>query len=378
VSELSLQQYNAYVDTIYAAATVPDSWKHFLELVSDAFLGARVALHGHDLATGHTLGALSHGYDPDYIAVYEKEYSAINPWTGGYAKGPIGRVQLTEDLIDAASLKKTRFYDEWIRPQGDIGTGVGITICRDSSKRMRLSCNVSFRNGDRLRTEMVQTLTVLAPHLRRSFEIGRRLQGRALGMGFEPALDKISSAVFLLDAHMRIRYANRAAETMLSCQDCATSIDKRLVFLDKDANRRFGRSIHAATKPDYSAFEGQIRLRNAGGDTMMEISVVPLVRTVSTSDNVFEWMDDTRASVMVCVQQTGPLPKRRQVKFTNRYGLTPTEALLAEELLRGSTLKLVAQERGVSIHTVRNQLKVIFEKTGTSQQSQLVALLAKG
>ena len=110
----------------------------------------------------------------------------------------------------------------------------------------------------------------------------------------------------------------------------------------------------------------------------MEISVVPLVRTVSTSDNVFEWMDDTRASVMVCVQQTGPLPKRRQVKFTNRYGLTPTEALLAEELLRGSTLKLVAQERGVSIHTVRNQLKVIFEKTGTSQQSQLVALLAKG
>lgn len=378
MSELSLQQYNAYVDAIYAAATEPGSWNHFLELLSDAFLGASIALHGHDHATGHSLGALAQGYDPAYIAVYEKEYSAINPWAGGYAEGPVGRVQLTENLIDAASLKKTRFYDEWIRPQGDIGTGVGITICRDSSKRMRLSCNVSFRNGDRLRSGMVRTLTALAPHLRRSFEIGRRLQGRALGMGFEPALDKISSAVFLVDAHMRIRYANRAAETMLSSQDCATSIDKRLVFLNTEVNRRFGRSIHAATKPDYSAFEGQIRLRNAGGDKMMEITVVPLVRPVSTSDNVFEWMDDTHASVMVCVQQTGPFPKRRPVKFTNRYGLTPTEALLAEELLRGSTLKIIAQERGVSIHTVRNQLKVIFEKTGTSQQSQLVALLARG
>lgn len=54
------------------------------------------------------------------------------------------------------------------------------------------------------------------------------------------------------------------------------------------------------------------------------------------------------------------------------YGLTPAEARLTRELLSGYTLKEVAKKLGVAITTVRSHLKIVFQKTGTSRQSELI------
>ncbi|MBF0436678.1 MAG: helix-turn-helix transcriptional regulator [Magnetococcales bacterium] len=65
--------------------------------------------------------------------------------------------------------------------------------------------------------------------------------------------------------------------------------------------------------------------------------------------------------------------KNRLLK--NLYGLTPAEAHLAKELATGRKLDEVANEKGVSRHTVRTQLREIFAKTGTNRQSELVRLV---
>ena len=57
------------------------------------------------------------------------------------------------------------------------------------------------------------------------------------------------------------------------------------------------------------------------------------------------------------------------------FGLTPREAALAARLVCGETLRDAARARFISIHTARTQLAQLFAKTGTGQQSQLVALL---
>jgi DNA-binding CsgD family transcriptional regulator len=58
------------------------------------------------------------------------------------------------------------------------------------------------------------------------------------------------------------------------------------------------------------------------------------------------------------------------------FDLTPAESQLAVSLAQGMSVNEVAIARGVSIETVRSQVKSIFAKTGTSQQSELVSLLA--
>lgn len=57
------------------------------------------------------------------------------------------------------------------------------------------------------------------------------------------------------------------------------------------------------------------------------------------------------------------------------FGLTKAEARLALRLAQGSSLASAAQAFEVKLTTIRSQLQQIFAKTGTSRQSELVAML---
>lgn len=57
------------------------------------------------------------------------------------------------------------------------------------------------------------------------------------------------------------------------------------------------------------------------------------------------------------------------------FGLTKAEARLALRLAQGSSLASAAQAFDVKLTTIRSQLQQIFAKTGTSRQSELVAML---
>jgi DNA-binding CsgD family transcriptional regulator len=57
------------------------------------------------------------------------------------------------------------------------------------------------------------------------------------------------------------------------------------------------------------------------------------------------------------------------------FGLTKAEARLALRLAEGSSLASAAQTFGVKLTTIRSQLQQVFAKTGTSRQSELVAML---
>nr|WP_198424677.1 helix-turn-helix transcriptional regulator [Microbacterium sp. CFBP 13617] len=57
-------------------------------------------------------------------------------------------------------------------------------------------------------------------------------------------------------------------------------------------------------------------------------------------------------------------------------GLTPTEHALAALLATGSSLAQIARERGVSVNTVKSQVRSIYVKLGVSTRAQAVAHLS--
>ena len=57
------------------------------------------------------------------------------------------------------------------------------------------------------------------------------------------------------------------------------------------------------------------------------------------------------------------------------FGLTPTESVVLERLVLGLSLQEIADTLGTSRNTVRNQLHVVFEKTATNRQSDLIKLV---
>ena len=79
--------------------------------------------------------------------------------------------------------------------------------------------------------------------------------------------------------------------------------------------------------------------------------------------------------LIVIHDPSGSVAIERQV-FMNGFGLSEAEADVAVWFLKGSPLEEIASRRGVSLHTVRQQLKEILRKTGTHRQAELAALLA--
>ena len=60
-----------------------------------------------------------------------------------------------------------------------------------------------------------------------------------------------------------------------------------------------------------------------------------------------------------------------------QFSLTPAETRLALAIAEGKSLSALAEQNDVSLHTVRNQLKSVFAKTGVSRQLDLALLVHK-
>jgi DNA-binding CsgD family transcriptional regulator len=63
--------------------------------------------------------------------------------------------------------------------------------------------------------------------------------------------------------------------------------------------------------------------------------------------------------------------------LSKTFGLTSAEARLAATLADGTSVKAAAEELNICRQTARNQLKIVFAKTDTHRQSQLVALVSQ-
>ncbi len=74
---------------------------------------------------------------------------------------------------------------------------------------------------------------------------------------------------------------------------------------------------------------------------------------------------------------TGTRPQVKAELASTVFGLTPAEAQLAVRMAAGSSIEQVAGELAISQETARRHLKVVFSKTGTHRQGELVALLSR-
>ena len=86
---------------------------------------------------------------------------------------------------------------------------------------------------------------------------------------------------------------------------------------------------------------------------------------------------DHRPAVIVCVNDPEAGAQISEEMLRALFGLTRAEARVAIAITQGETSRQVAATLGVSVHTVRNQLQSVLEKTGASRQSELVALLMR-
>jgi DNA-binding CsgD family transcriptional regulator len=166
----------------------------------------------------------------------------------------------------------------------------------------------------------------------------------------------------------RILRANPAMESLLRTGDGLTDQSGRLAARNGLENSDLKSVINRAArlrpqKPDY------VRISRTGSThpLLVRISALP---PVSQSDEIV-----AKAVWISVLDPIRPLHIPDRV-LNCLYGLTPAEVRVAIGLGRGLRLSDIAEERQVSVGTVRNQVKAAFAKMGINGQSDLVRILA--
>lgn len=185
-------------------------------------------------------------------------------------------------------------------------------------------------------------------------------------------LNRLQLGIAVLDAAGLVLFINTQAQALIGSTDfVARTAAGRLRFADGDLDRRFQRTlarIGSARGAAEYANEIFVIQRSRGVQIPVVIVVCGLAVELSAAPRVLVTFAD--AAEAISATSVG-----RLAEF---FGLTPAEQRLTRFLAAGGRLSEAARKFGVSSHTVRNQLRAIFEKIGVQRQTDLTRLVMTG
>ena len=357
---------------IYAAPTRPELWDSFLERLSALSGVTKAALLTHNFPkSDHRILAIRGDRQKETAPAYEQFYFQHDEWTLRFPRnGVAGRVIQGEEIWAEDSLYKSTFYNEFLRT-----VDVCQMACIASTPSTGILETLSLYRGPRdnsFGTEVFSTLNMLAPHLRAALNMRRmlvKLESRVSDL--ENALDVIVTGLILLDARGKCVLANKSAQTVLDRRD-GLFLDRASLCASTSAeSARLRELILSATSTveKLASLRSRAMVITRAEKRPLQILVAPLRReNLSTCG---------KAVAMVFISDPEEQSAAPSEAFEMLFGLTRAEARLAIALLDGHSLSETAEIHGVSLETVRTQIKSIFQKTGTKRQGELIRILAR-
>ena len=260
-------------------------------------------------------------------------------------------------------ISRSEFYQDYLIPHsGRYSMGAYVDDNRDQHTLIGLLRKVDqppFGNEEQMAAQR------FSGHLQRALRLQRHthdLHTKAeLGAR---AIDALALSMLIVDSKGAILHLNAGAERLLNSRVCSlNSYAGRLsTVYPSDKNKLFALIVKATNHP---AVGGAMFLT---GEQTRQVFVTPLP---AASPFAHDWQTPL---ALVIVMEPGKNQSALQLLAT-LYDLSPAELRIASALLAGKSPEQYALEAGVTMNTIRTQLKNMFSKTGTHRQSELVALL---
>ncbi len=366
---------SAFIDLVtgaYDAALQTGLWQDWLARLCDALSSPVGGLFlGYSSGLG-TTGYFAHGVREDLRGWFLGQVARDRSLLGVPLDLAPGPVSIISEAIPAPLFLKSRFYREWMKPQGlrhcmaslfeassgAVG-GVGVMRRRGSPR---------FGDVDR---DLLERVT---PHLRRAI----RVQGiRGLSEMEREAAERVGDAVrigaLLVDSAARALVVNRRAAALLGRADGPHLEHRRLVARTHGETEAFRKLVADAT----SGRDGPVS--RSGGALVLSRTDRPglfvLVSPLRAPAALPSLAEPKLALVILRAPEEVPMPSEAELR--SLFGLTPAEARVACRLV-GETVDEIAEALHVSVATVRSHVQHLLAKTGTRRQSELVRLLVSG
>src|SRR5262245_28000259 len=230
------EEVSHLIGDIYDAALDPGLWPSVVESIAHFMPGAFVNLFSQDATRKTAQAFYTYGISQDYLDLYFQKYIHLNPMFPTTLFFEVGRVLTENDIMPKAEFNETRFFKEWVRPQGLVDSMAAIL-----EKSATSLAGIAVGRGEQhglVDDDALQRMGLLVPHVRRAVTIGQVIDlHKVEAAALADTLDGIAAAIFLVDAAGRIVHANLAGHAMLSDGSVVQSVGPRLAAIDVRADR---------------------------------------------------------------------------------------------------------------------------------------------
>jgi DNA-binding CsgD family transcriptional regulator len=184
------------------------------------------------------------------------------------------------------------------------------------------------------------------------------------------ALDALASGVVLTTRDGRVLFMNSAASQQTRTSGALCLSNNRFVPNDPKAARIFARALSGSESDRIGEAPHGHTLALPSRDGPGIFATI-LRLQIETADAAAP----RGGTTAIFIQDPSALRPCPGEAFARLYGLTRCELRVALSLMRCCTLRDVAMTLGVALQTVKTHLQHIFQKTNTSRQADLLALM---
>jgi len=336
--------------------------------------------------------------------VYVAHYGRIDPCLEqAMIASPAGTANVTDNLMLDRDLCRTEFYTDWLAPRGVL-SGIG-TILNDAPSARAVLFLTRERSQGHFPADCLSRLQRLMPHLQHAVRVASRMAELAAS-AHEPAqvVRDLSDAVLVTDARAQLVYSNDSADRLLARGDTLSAYRPRgsgratlgaIVPADTVSLQALIAAVcqqvaachqmRSTALPDAKQSGGAVVLRRPSGARPLLALVAPLRMEVPATHVLFDELAvaprEPRALVIIIDPEPATTPVSTdavpRAYLRAAFGLTDAEAAVALSLAGGCGLSAVAEQRSVSLATVRAQAQKVYDKTGLRTQAALASFLAR-
>lgn len=353
------------IDRIYEAAFVPELWPNALDDVANASgsaSGSILVFSGLDVPPRYKATQLTDAALHQFTSTELWRDSQRVPYAfPEVANGQHSFFYYAQDLLSPDQLEKDTVGANLERL--GLGEQITTTFAMPSSEIVTFTFERYIREG-RHTPGQIDFLDQTRPHLARAGLMAARL-GLERAQATVSALEAIGLPAAILSSGGRVLASNGPFDAMerLFLPVAFGSV----AVADIAANRMF-QEIIAISRIGHEPLARSVPVKRADGRAPAVIHLLPLRRA---AHEIFSGADILVVVTEVKPDASAPIPQILSVLLD----LTPAEARLAAALASGKTLRQAAMDMNIAFGSARTYLARIFGKTGTNQQSQLVALL---
>lgn len=356
----------AVVDAFQAAGVGSGSWYDALSAlakVTGSRSGQLIGVGSPDAVPFNLVTDVAPEWGRDFVASGGGDPQR-NPLIGAALMTPVLGVITTAEFLPPEARRRNEFM-QWQESRYEFRTGCLTPLIKAPDMHVGIGVLRTKSQGD-IDPRQKAIFASLTPHVRAAVrtQIALEHQGATLISG---AMEAMAQAVFICNARGAVKAMTPAAEALVSAGDALQLVNGMLGSSSAVETRALADAITVAARGDMrpGAPVSQTVLIRSRLDGPLLLEVVPLPRR----DHAFGF--EPRA--LVIVRGAKPAAARIKELLQSVYQLTAAEAEIALALVEGEAPKGIAFKRGVTVDTVRGQIRSIYAKVGVNRLNELTA-----